>query len=261
MSANEWIAPAFAIIGAVVGAVVGAAISYIVQTKTQRREYSIKIAETVYIPLYSAVNAIKSLLEKESFERISFETWSEFQRDPRYLQVRPDKFRQQLDDFLKKVNDYDGDVIRLIYEIFPDIVQKASVKAFNLIPKGEILINVEYKQPNGKSDRAQYTPVPCLRARKPPRDILMEWFPDSEIVSLTVRLALSETIVRPNVSTQQPPTEFDELKFNEFWKSCLELENENEIFKRTLQKQSELLRESKIIFNELIKRINVITEV
>jgi high-affinity Fe2+/Pb2+ permease len=78
---SEWIAPAFAIIGAVVGAVVGAGISYIVQTKTQRnawkREYSVKIAETVYAALYSEVKGILSLLERGIFYTVSFGKWRE----------------------------------------------------------------------------------------------------------------------------------------------------------------------------------------
>ena len=53
----------------------------------------------------------------------------------------------------------------------------------------------------------------------------------------------------------QPPTVIDETKFNEFWKLCLELEEKNEVYKHALLKQSELVKESKIIFNELEKRI------
>ena len=252
MSANEWIAPAFGIIGAVVGAVVGAGISYYIQTKTQRnawkREYSVKIAETVYANLYSAIKAIKSLLENGKFERISFNTWSEFQSDHRHLQVRPEKFREQLDGFLKKVDDYDNDVIRMINDVFPDIMQKASEKVFGLIPE-EININVKCKQPSGRFEQGIFTPVLCLRERKYPRDLLMEIFPDSEIVGFSVNIVTSKIMVG------QQPTVIDEAKFKEFWKMCLELEDKNEICKRALQKQSYLLKESKIIFNELKRRM------
>ena len=258
MSAYEWIAPAFGIIGAVVGAVVGAGISYYVQTKTQRnawkREYSVKIAETVYANLYSAVKAIKSLLEKGSFERISFSTWSEFQNDHRHLQVRPDKFRQELDDFLKKVDDYDGDVIRLINEVFPDIVQKASDKVFGPTT-GEISIHLKCKQPSGRLEEGVFTPVLCLRERKYPRELLLEMFPDSKIVGFSVYIGTSQATVGLNEVITNFPMTPDEDKFKDFWKSCLKLEDENEVCKRALQKHGELLKESKIIFNELKKRI------
>lgn len=258
MSANEWIAPAFGIIGAVVGAVVGAGISYYVQTKTQRnawkREYSVKIAETVYATLYSNVKGIKTLLENGKFDIISFAGWSEFQKDHRQLQVRPDKFRAQLDEFLKKIEGYDRDVLRLIQEVFPDIVQKASEKVFELIPD-EMNINVKCKQSSGRFEQGNYTPVFCLRERKYPRELLMESFPDSEIVSFSVDLGKSHSVIGHNAVELNFPTNVNEEKFKEFWKSCLELGNENEIYKRVLQKQSELLKESKIIFKELEKRM------
>ena len=82
---NDWIAPVFGIVGVIVGAL----ISYYVQTKTERktwkREYSAKIAETVYYSLYAEVKEIKSLLEKRKFELTSFGKWREFQKDHHYI--------------------------------------------------------------------------------------------------------------------------------------------------------------------------------
>jgi hypothetical protein len=126
-------------------------------------------------------------------------------------------------------------------------VRKASAKTFN--QTANFLIYVTYKQSNGFVNTAQYNPVECLRQRKHPRKILLEWFPESEIISFSVNVGMAR------IAVGHPPKEVDEAKFNEFWKLCLELENENEIYKRALQKQSELLRESKIIFKELEKRM------
>jgi hypothetical protein len=248
MSANEWIAPTIGVIGTILGVVLGAVISYYIQTKTQRnawkREYSVKIAETVYAALYSNIKAIKSLLETGKFEIISFGTWQEFQNDHRHLQVRPDKFRKQLDEFLKKADDYDSDVMRLINNVFPDIAEKAAKKTFNLTIQ-DINISVKGKQPSGRFEELNYNLVSCLRERKHPRDLLMESYPESEIISFSVNFGTN----RITVGTP------DEAEFNEFWKLCLQLEDENEICKRVIQKQRELLNESKNIFIELQKRI------
>jgi hypothetical protein len=73
----------------------------------------------------------------------------------------------------------------------------------------------------------------------------MESYPESEIISFSVNIGINKIIVGTP----------DEAKFNEFWKLCLQLEDENEICKRVIQKQRELLNESKNIFNELKKRI------
>lgn len=244
---NEWLAPAFGIIGAVVGAIVGSAITYFIQTNTERNAWKKEIAEKVYYSLYSNVKAIKTSLEKGKFERVSFSTWSEFQNDYRYLQVQPVKFREQLDKFLKKLDGNDRDVIRLINEVFPEIVQKASEKIFRIASE-QINIIVKCKQPSGRFEQGNFTPVLCLRENKHPRDLLLEIFPESEIVSFSVNIG-------PSIVVGLPPKEIDEAKFNEFWKLCLEIEGKNEICKRVVQKHGELLKESESIFKELKKRI------
>ena len=242
---NDWFAPA---VVALIGVGVGAAISYIIQTKTERKAWKKEIAENVFYSLYSNVKTIKTSLERRKFDRISFSAWSEFQNDYRYLQVQPLKFREQLDDFLKKVNDTDRDEIRLINEVFPDIVHEASRKIFNSNNE-EISINIRCKEPSGRFQEAVYTPAYCLRERAYPTDLLLEVYPESEIVTFSVVLK------SPPQFIGEPSTIIEKTKFDEFWKLCLELEDKNEVFKRTIQKQSELLKEARNIFNELQKRI------
>jgi hypothetical protein len=132
----------------------------------------------------------------------------------------------------------------LINDVFPNIVKKAARKTFNLTIQ-DLSVSVKGKQPSGRFEEQDYNLVWCLRERKHPRDLLMESYPESEIISFSVNIGINKIIVGTP----------DEAKFNEFWKLCLQLEDENEICKRVIQKQRELLNESKNIFNELKKRI------
>jgi hypothetical protein len=235
----------------IVAVLVGAGIAYIVQTRTQRnawkREYSVKIAETVYGSLYSDVKEIISTLEKGTFNTISFDTWRRFQNDHRYLMVEKE-FREQLDEFLKKVREYDSDIIRLITEIFPNIVKEASKKIFGLIAN-RIHIEVQYKTAGGPASQ-QFDPLTCLTRRCSPQQLVMEGNPRSEICS--VRVPEFGNIVE--TSGLQPLTA-DEAKVNEFWKSCVEIEEKNEVYRLVIQKQRTLLQESRHVLDELTNRI------
>jgi hypothetical protein len=154
---------------------------------------------------------------------------------------------------LRKRRDYD--VTILINAVFPDIIGKASEKVVDLTAD-KIDIEVKFKQPSGGFVTAHYTPLVCLRERNHPRCLLKESDPQSEIISFSVNFESSKIIAgQPAKVRPRPAIAIDEAKFDEFWKLCLELENENEIYKRVLLKQDELPKESRNIFNELEKRI------
>lgn len=233
-----------------VGVGMGAVITYYVQTKTQKnawkREYSVKIAETVYGSLYSEVKTIISSLEKGTFYTISFGKWQEFQNDHRHLMVTED-FRERLNTFSKDVDDYNDDASTLRQEIFPRIVNEASKKIFGLIA-GRIIITVKYKTAYGSSSET-LTPLDCLIKRNHPRELVMETYPRSEILTIQVQFEnIQETV-------GLRPTTADEAKFNEFWKLCIEKEEDNETYRAVLLRQIQLLKESNSIFEELTKRI------
>jgi hypothetical protein len=236
----------------IVAVLVGAGIAYIVQTRTQRnawkREYSVKIAETVYGSLYSEVKGILSTLEKGAFYSISFGKWREFQNDHRHLMVIGE-FRNQLDKFLENVDEYSGYVIRLNAEVFPSIVKEASRKVFGLIAN-RIPIEVQYKTAGGFGASQQFDPLTCLARHGSPQELVMEGNPRSEIIS--VRVPEFGNIVE--TSGLQPVTA-NEAKVNEFWKLCVDIEEKNEVYRLVIQKQSALLQESRLVLDELTKRI------
>ena len=245
-----------AVIG-VIGVLIGAGIAYLIQTRTQRdswkREYSVKIAETVYGALYGDVKGVVADLESKRFAVLNFGSWGQFQRDHRHLMVNRD-FRQQLNKLSRNVAEYNQNVLTLIQEALPSIVLEASKEVFNLtmdyitIPSA-VNIEVKYKHPNGYSDHASYTLLDCLTRRKNPREIVLESYPRSEIVSVQVQFRQAAP-TRP-----QYPQTADEAKLNEFWKLCSELEQKSEVYKTVIQNQSLLLTESKSVFAELEKRI------
>jgi uncharacterized membrane protein YeaQ/YmgE (transglycosylase-associated protein family) len=236
----------------IVAVLVGAGIAYIVQTRTQRnawkREYSVKIAETVYGNLYPEVKGILSTLKKGAFFVITFGKWQEFQSDHRHLMVEKD-FREQLDEFSKKVDEYNRNLIRLNAEVFLSIVNEASKEVFGLIAD-RINITVKYKTGSGFSSQI-WDPLYCLARGNHPRELVKEDYPRSENVSIQVDFGN----VRQTFGNGLQPLTADEAKFDEFWKLCIEKEQNNETYRLTLQEKSVLLEESEHIFRELTKRI------
>jgi hypothetical protein len=239
----------YGLLNTLLGVAIGFGITYYVQTKTQKnawkREYSVKIAETVYGSLYSDVKGILSSLEKGKFWTVSFGNWKDFQGDHRHLMVEKD-FREQLDKFLEKVDEYDSNLIRLHAEVFPSIVKEASKEIFGLTAN-RVSIQVKFKTASGFSSNS-YDLSSCLANRGHPRELVIESYPRSEILSVE---PLLENI--QEITGRIEP--IDEVKFNELWKLCLKKEENNEIFRLEVQKQSELLEEAKHILDELTKRI------
>lgn len=237
----------------VAGVLIGAGVTYVVQTRTQKnswkREYSVKIAEDVYGALYSEVSGIVADLETGRFFQLIFGKWGEFRKDHRHLMVTKE-FREQLDKLSEGVKEYDDDDLRLIQEVLPGIVNEASKTVFGLIAN-TINIEVKYKHANGNYGQENYNPLECLTRRKHPREIVLESYPRSEILGIQVSFGYAQEVFRPLPS---PPT-VDEAKFNEFWNLCREQEERNELYKTVIQKQSLLLKESKLILEELTKRI------
>jgi hypothetical protein len=237
------------LLSAIVGVLIGAGIAYVVQTRTQKnawkREYSVKIAETVYGNLYSEVKGILSSLEKGTFYSISFGKWREFQNDHRHLMVK-EPFREQLDKFLKNVDEYGSNLTRLHAEVFPSIVKEATKEIFGLTAN-TVSIQMKFKTASGFSSTSLDL-FSCLARRGHPRELVKESYPRSEILSVE---PLLENI-QEKVGRIEP---VDEAKFDELWKLCIEKEENNETYRLALQQQSQLLEESKRIFEELTKRI------
>lgn len=244
----DWFTPAIGLVGVGLGVI----FSYFLQSKTQKnawkREYSVEIAETVYSALYSNVKGIIATLEKGAFYGLDFNAWRECQHDHRHLQVQPKSFRERLDKLLTNVESYESDVLRVYNEIIPEIETEASKKTFGLTAD-KINVEVKYKTASGAASITFFDAFECLIQQKSPRQRFMEIFPRFEALSFSVQFQN----IRETVGLQ--PTSFDESKLNEFWQLCIELEQKNEVYNRTLQKQSLLLEESKSIFEELEKRI------
>ena len=163
-------------------------------------------------------------------------------------------FREQLNKLSSQVAEYNRDGLRLITEALPNIVSEASKTTFGLIAD-TYTIEVKYKHANGSYGQENYGPLQCLAIRKGPREIVLESSPRSEILSVQIRFGYArEVFVQPASGVVSPSTA-DEAKFNEFWKLCLEQEQQNELYKTVVQEQSLLLTESKRVLAELTKRI------
>jgi hypothetical protein len=142
----------------------------------------------------------------------------------------------------------------LIQEALPSIVLEASKQVFNLtvdyitMPSA-VNIEVKYRHPNGYYNIANYTLLDCLTRRKNPGETVLESYLRSEIISVQVQFRQAAP-TRPEY-----PQTTNEARLNEFRKLCSELEQKNEVRKTVIQKQSQLLTESKRALAELEKRI------
>jgi hypothetical protein len=160
-----------------------------------------------------------------------------------------EEFRRQLDEFLRKVDEYDNLGIRLINEVFPSIVNEALEKIFGLLAD-RINIDVEFKTPTGFSKNT-FDAVSCLIKRGHPRELVMQSCPRCEVVSVRVQFIN----IRQTFGSELKLETAEEDEFNKFWELCISKEKKNEIFRLAVQKQSELLEEATHILDELTKRI------
>jgi len=120
------------ILNTIVGIVIGAGIAFFIQTRTQKRawkrEYSVKIAETVYGVLFNSLRRIIPSLERKIYYRMSFVGWYNMKEDHRYFMVDK-KFRTKLDNFLERAQGYSRATNELRNTILAEITNEETEKS------------------------------------------------------------------------------------------------------------------------------------
>lgn len=227
---------------------IGSGITYFVQTKTQKRawkrEYSVKIAETVYGTLFGKVNYILRLLEKKVYHQLDFEEWRQIQVDHRYFMVEG-KFRTRLDNFLERVQRYSDAVSRLRSTILPKIANEETERVFNLEAFGHASLNVEYKH---KRDNFSESPhiIPCLVSKTHPKDRVFRGKSEISNVKFDIRIKKLDGGFYHS----------DEVaKFDEFWESCVRRMKEDKTYKFIIEENEKLLEDARKLQKEIVKRI------
>lgn len=241
------------IIVAIISLLIGAGISYFVQTKTQKkawqREYSIKIVETVYGNVYRNIQSILSDLRQKQnlFGGTSFDQWSEFKKDYKYLMV-DEKLRQKLDEFLERVQEYNLAFYKLRTEILPNIMNEESKSILKVIAEFRLQIKCKNEITGNIVIETPYI-IWCLFSRTYPREYVLERNPNSVIEEFLVEYG-------PARETFEQPTPLPtEERFKKFWESCLKREEEDKTYRLMLEENKGLLSQAEAIKKELTKRI------
>jgi hypothetical protein len=230
----------------ILGIIIGAGIAFFVQTRTQKRvwkrEYSIKIAETVYGSLYREVKSVVSSLEKKEPVHISFEQWGQFQQDHRYFMV-DEEFRENLDEFFKSVREYSLAVHEFRNEHLPKIMDEEGKRIFKTTIEGvRIHADIKIREKRGIVS-LRYDIADSLISRINPNDAVMKAHPDAEVLEFAVAFG--------NV----PASSTDVGKFGEFLEACFKRMDADRNYQSLIQETNRLLEEAKSIKKKLAKRI------
>ena len=237
----------FAILVAVL---IGFLASYTLQTITQKRawkrEYSIKIAETIYGSLYQDITQIlQTLGNGEDLNRLgmNFSKWEEFRQDHRYFMVEKE-FRGTLDKLLEDIKEVNSMFYKFKRDDLRSIVNEASEKIFFTNIEGSLIhLNITYQKGRRKTPiGTRYDIDEYLLSNKSPiEDILKK--KGGKILALEMTFG------------QVPASKENVGRFNQFWEACVSTLWENESYNTLLTKTKKLLKKAKNVQNELVKRI------
>jgi hypothetical protein len=192
---------------------VGTGITYFVTSRTQKkawqREYSVKIAETVYGDLYRDLKSIIAAIERDELGSANFSKWEEFQQDHRYFMVEK-RFRAKLDDFLKDTKEYNEYFSNNRFKVLPRLMHEEASRIF-LGKIDTINITIEARGRDGglirisarEDELANY-----LILNTDPKTATLKRFPEHEITGL--HIAFGNVPAGPEI----------DAKFDEFWRAC-----------------------------------------
>jgi len=204
----------------------------------------VKIAEVVYGNLFKSLrNIIQSLESKCQIYWISFDSWKEFQQDHRYFMV-DENFRDELDDFSKKLDSYSQAAVNMGSEVRKIVVEETQ-RVFGIevteIPRPEVTFLRGYSHSSMMPDLVQ-----CLVSETDPIDYTKRTHSEASGLELTLTI----TSIDNKISKISYSPEFEG-----FWESCLRRMKENVTYKFVTEENHKILKEAKKVREEVIKRI------
>jgi hypothetical protein len=245
------------LLGAVVGVIIGVLVTDFVQKRTQKRiwkrDYSIKIAEQIYGQLYGSIKSIIRTLEREEYSNVSFGFWDSAQEDHRYFMV-DEKFRNRLDAFLERTQEYTSAVNRLENTILPKIIKDTARDVFHEEPHPANAVNFSINYTKGKVNSG-YSPnlVNHLKRKQDLSDMIYCTIgigaEKTEISNVRIKISF----LKFDPSSQFESTDSDRIAI--FWGLCLETMDNIPEYQFVVKENNPLLEEAKGIKKELIKRI------
>jgi hypothetical protein len=246
--AIEWLAPIAGLIGASIGAIVGAGISFYVQTQTQKRawkrEYAIKISDSIYGPMYIE---IEQVLRQMSYEPFSMgfwlRDWAQIKKTYQHLMM-DEKLKQRI-DLMNDIGWTSTERTQRVRNITGMILEEEARKTFP--EKGGLLPEFEI-DPNGSRhidffDSFVRQEHPAIMASK-----------DKNIASI------KDYFIGFPPFQGQPATRFryegeTKTKFDELWSNCHKRFEETPEVKDARKEYPETLHELERLKEELARYI------
>lgn len=236
------------ILATLIAVLVGFLASYFLQTKTQKRawkrEYSVKIAETVYGSLFRPIKWIIQSLERGHGGQLIFSEWGQIQEDHRYFMV-DEKFRTRLDKFLERVRNHSDAGYKIENIILPKITNEETMRVFDVETDEHARLQVKYMRGH-RPHSGTPSIIRCLISQTHPKD---------DALSHTADFSSVECFVNIKQRNGERFDSDDLTKFNEFWESCLKRMKEDETYKFIIEENDKLLTDARDVMKEIIKRI------
>jgi len=202
----------FGIIGSLL---VGVGITYFVEKKTQerawKREYAVKVAETVYMPLCTQMNLVTRFLEENPFRPVPdylyFGEWSSIKKENRHLMVDRD-FRSEIIAFFDRFRNYKESVDEFRANIL-SIVKGEAERVFKIKTRGtEPEFRVRYKENNQQVTYSNMKVIDHLISQEHPREYILKDNPRRVIEEFQIQFG-------------QEPIPVAKEKLDDFWNSCV----------------------------------------
>ncbi|MFB0544348.1 MAG: hypothetical protein ACETVN_01425 [Asgard group archaeon] len=206
----------FLILGNILSFLLGAGITYIIDKKTQerawKREYAVKAAETVYMPLCTQANSVIQFLDLYPFRPVStylYEgKWAVIRKENRHLMI--DKtFRSKLDAFFEKLRNYKDKVDEFRAEILSIISEEAERILYIKMQGTDPEFRVLYEEDNQPVGHGGIKIIDHLISQEHPREYILKNNPRRVIKEFQIQFG-------------KEPIPVAEDKLDEFWNSCVE---------------------------------------
>jgi len=228
----------------------GSGITYFVQTRTQKRvwkrEYALRIAETVYGPLFQHLDSVLPYHINETIPQgVSFYTWDEIKRTYQYLMV-DDEFRNRLDRFSERTEDYSRRLQKIrqfAHNISVEEARTAFPSFKEVFPEFNIKTESQTSHIHvGESLISQEHPYKSALKMKKERET-QEYF-----------IALIPIKGGPNTSVMRYEGDA-KTNFDMMWDRCHERMEQNSDVQAIRKEYPEIIKGMQSIRKELIRRI------
>lgn len=237
----------FLILGNILSFLLGAGITYIIDKKTQerawKREYAVKVAETVYMPLCTQINLVTRFLERNPFRPVPdylyYGEWTRIRKENRHLMVDRG-FRSKIVAFFDKLRNYKDNVDEFRANIL-SITKGEAERVFKIKTRGnDPEFRVRYEEDNQQVSHSGIKVIDHLISQGHPKEYILKNNPQRVIEEFQIQFG-------------QDPIPVAEDKLDDFWDSCVE--RMKEPYQNILKEKEEIFEDAIMLKDKLEERI------